>query len=1567
MTKTNSLKKALAGILAACMAATTLVAAPFTFGNSQNVGAASLDEMELLAQYSFESGYTDSVSGKSGTLDETTTGTISLQKDKDNTYMSVGSSGNDNNVIQVANPFKGDAASDMTIAMKVRVNESNNFEGLWAIVNAPAGSWVGLCGTGGFHYNYPGIYRDYPAEANAAEYNGSIPVDSQWHEVVTTITATGDLTLYVDGESKYTINDSTMMTGFYQYDYLLIGSGASSLPSWGSSTADYDDVRFYSGAADADAVVAIYKEAAPEALASYTFDDASSIEGLTSVGASVVTDDVQGCVLKIEKNTTSNNYVRLNNPLYQKEASDFTIAMNVLLEEDTDAYRGLWSFSNEAGNVGYFGMSRNGGLRYNGYLPAGEANHWYNTAGYGLGEDTSWHKLAVVVSAEDGTAKIYLDGTLTGTMDASSTFDSYGDAGVDIAKLLADVPEYVTKQQYFFLGFASGSNWMTNGASYDNVAIYGRALTALEIANLPGTVPSASEEEPEPPVDLGEPIPISRDAVDGVSGWQVINGDSSQKSTIDLTDRAVGNNYSIYGWFKVNGTAENMHLYEQISTPTSYYGTRLYTNGSGELVLCVENSSSGAQNIATGYNLNDHLNQAFFLTVNYDYDNNTVSLYIDGEEYISRTGILVRASSLTVSQMWLGYSFWSNDPVLKGSAAGVYYSNAIDLPNSEAIQAYMKEHQAPTTDLDRLEYATAPVENLNIVEGNATYVQDPNGNYVRVRDENGNYTYVKSANGNYVKDADGNYVLAKISKVDGNAKAMLSTEKYTQETLAATDDARYSGTPGYRAFDVSKFLSQDDFAVTSWVRWYGDGSTSWGGTQSLQAQRFFDLFDIDKADQSKYEFYFNGWEENFYQRNPSVSSKLELQEGIDELKLYVNNPNVASAEAGVYLCGITAGATMNGLSRPCFRPGLTFNANGGKTNSGLPYQWTHIAVVYDADGHQGSNGSVYGASLTYYVDGAAYAVRYFDYADFDETEDAFYQNNSDPKNAAFVESGKESSYDQNQVVGGSLDGADIIYNTTAEQLKVKNMALDTLYLGGSTVSTALWNGQYQNAYLYNYALTSGEVSEDYVDLVKPLEGASMETPTEANNITTDGNIYALINESANASKTMELGFNTEWLNTSAYRGTSSLSFNGDGGYAEVDTSLLTTDGQPIKEDGSNVSDQFTFSTWVNLSDTLNWGRIFDIKGDNGELFLSNNGYFNNDANVGLGLRSSTLENGIEVDKIDVSNGTSINAGTWVNVTVVIDGTDVSLYFQGELEITGKLTMPLSEMGIHTFYLSRSAAVDGKYGLPLDPDNDMVLDETYLVQDALSDAQVLQLAKYGYAGAKTSTTQENSTRLEMLDVADLFDADRNVDTYYVDITDHKTLSAEVMNALANSTGKTLYVRVEQGVSYDFIWELTSEAFAGRTYSASDEFDLLVSGANMSSADATIILNAYMEQLRVTDPSASVHLQAQTITVYADKLPVELPLFINYNRDFLQTVDNGDGTQTLKDVPLNLYKGTAFSYSLVQKGLKAATDQDGNTLMQNYTNPTTNANGTVVQYYVQNLTEGGSFILTPQTLP
>lgn len=1514
------------------MAATTLVAAPFTFGGSQSVGAVGLDEMELLAQYSFESGYTDSVRGEAGELSEATSGSVTLEKDGTNTYLSVqGAPATYNNVVMVANPFKGDAATDMTIAMNVRVDSSTTsaFQGLWAIIQEEAGSWVGLCASGGFHYNYSTGYEDF-----ADGYTGSIPADSQWHEVVTTITQSGLLTLYVDGVEKYTINSSAMMTGFYQFDYLVIGSGCSNRFDWGSATADYDDVRFYSGAADAKAVASIYGET-PEAVASYTFDDAASIEDFTAQEATVVEDDVKGSVLEVAANTAGHNYLAIPNPLYQAETiTDVTVSMN--LQFDAASGNGLWGFFTKD-TEGGLGMVDDACLYFNAFYPSG-TNIWFDGKGGALNSmsaGSNWHKVAVVFRT-NGTVETYINGVLRGTMSIPNDLSKEDGA----APTADELCKYITNSQYLYLGVGVYYK-NTTGARYDDVAIYNTALSALEIANLPGTIPSATEE-PEEPVNPGEPIPISRDAIgmaDGTyteSQWQVIDGDESQTSKVSVESQAVGSNYSVYGWFKLNTATSPkgwMNLYQQTSVNNDWAGTRMWVESDGQIGLRVENSGF-VDTYVEGFSINP--DEPFFLTVNYDGANKVVDVYINGQLVASQSGHAVAASSLPVSAVWLGVSpLPQSDAILDGSVAGFYYWNSLFDPTT--IETYMQENPAPTSDLPKLDYATADIENLNIVEGGE------NVTYGETVDENGN---------------------KEILSVDGNAKAMLSTEKYTQETLAATADDRYAGTPGYRAFDVSAFLANaSDFAITSWVRWYGDGSTAWGGTQALQAQRFFDLFNIDDADQSKYEFYFNGWEENYYQRNPSVSSASELQEGIDELQRLNNNPNQSSAEAGVYLCGISAGATMNGLDRPCFRPGLTFVANGNQTNSGLPYQWTHIAVVYDADGHLDDNGQPCGASLTYYVDGAAYAVRYFDYADADlaETVDAFYQNNSDPKNATFIE-GKydptehDASYN-NQVVGGSLDGADVIYGlTSAEQLEVKNMALDTLYLGASTDSTALWNGQYQNAYLYNYAITSTQISEDFSEFVEPVEGTSANRPaSEAENpfqLAEGVNAYSLVTEEDEFSKTMETGFNTQWYNNSSFRDSDSLALNGEGGYVSVPVDYLK------KADGT-VTDQLTFSTWVSVNESVNWGRIFDIKGSKGELFLSNNGWFNNDADVGMGLRSSTLDAaGKEASHTDTSVGQYIPTSNWVNITVVIDGLNVSIYYQGNLLVSGELEMTLSQMNIDTFYLGRSAAVDGKYGLPLDADNNITLDETYLFQTALTAEQISGLTLEGYTGLSGSTTSEDSSRLDMIDVADLFDAELNVDVYYVDITDHKTLSADVMNALAGSTGKTLYVRVQQGVSYDFVWKLTSEAFAGRSYTSADEFDLLVSGDNMSNADAETILTKWSQ----IDPTANVVLQAQTITVYAERLPVSLPLFINYGRDFLGT----DGT-TLTDATLNLYKGTASDYTLVTAGLQAATGADGNALMQDYTNPSTSASGTVVEYYVQDLTEGGSYILTPNTLP
>lgn len=1572
------------------MAATTLVAAPFTFGSSRSVGAVGLDDMELLAQYSFESGYIDSVSGESGTPSDSG---VTLEKDDNGVYAVIADNVGNNdpkNYIRFNNPLKDesvDLSNGFTIAMKVKnTGVVNAWEGLWGFMNNerdPADppttyGFYGLSNNGGFHYNdmkNPAVDLTTQPDIGISQ--------TEMSEVICAVDAIGTMNVYVDGALKLTVTGDQApecLDFITSQDYFYIGVSSSCQP-WNTGGGEFDDVRIYSGAADADAVASIYQDAATP-VANWTFEEGN--DELTTTGTvTFAEDEVQGNVATTTYGLAADrSYIQFDNPLKGAEdVTGVTVSMNVKLAEGAtvNAFEGHWGFMNGGTDQdGFFGIGGDGSPHYNECWDVGsDVNNYFDTTLGLLSADDAWHKLAVTVG-NDGFVKVYLDGrmvSMVNTVDSMSATDP-SDAPVASNATATSVLDFITSSAYFNLGFAGGF-WGSAGASYDNVAVYNTALSDLEIANLPGTIPSATDEpedpEPEEPVDPGEPIPISRDAIgmaDGTyteSQWQVIDGDESQTSKVSVESQAVGSNYSVYGWFKLNTATSPkgwMNLYQQTSVNNDWAGSRMWVQSDGQIGLRVENSGF-VDTYVEGFSINP--DEPFFLTVNYDGANKVVDVYINGQLVASQSGHAVAASSLPVSAVWLGVSpLPQSDAILDGSVAGFYYWNSLFDPAN--IATYMTENPAPTSDLPKLDYAKAEVENLNIVEGgeSVTYVQDPNGNYERVEDEDGNYTYVKSANGNYVKDEDGNYVLAEIEKVaeNANVKAMLSTEKYTQETLAATSDDRYAGTPGYRAFDVSAFLANaDDFAVTSWVRWYGDGSTAWGGTQALQAQRFFDLFNIDDADKSKYEFYFNGWEENYYQRNPSVSSASELQEGIDELRRLNNNPNQSSAEAGVYLCGISAGATMNGLDRPCFRPGLTFVANGNQTNSGLPYQWTHIAVVYDADGHLDDNGQPCGASLTYYVDGAAYAVRYFDYADADlaETVDAFYQNNSDPKNATFIE-GKydptehDASYN-NQVVGGSLDGADVIYGlTSAEQLEVKHMALDTLYLGASTDSTALWNGQYQNAYLYNYAITSTQISEDFSQFVEPVEGTSANRPaSEAENpfqLAEGVNAYSLVTEEDEFSKTMETGFNTQWYNNSSFRDSDSLALNGEGGYVSVPVDYLK------KADGT-VTDQLTFSTWVSVNESVNWGRIFDIKGSNGELFLSNNGWFNNDADVGMGLRSSTLDaSGKEASHTDTSVGQYIPTSNWVNITVVIDGLNVSIYYQGNLLVSGELEMTLSQMNIDTFYLGRSAAVDGKYGLPLDADNNITLDETYLFQTALTAEQISGLTLEGYTGLSGSTTSEDSSRLDMIDVADLFDAELNVDVYYVDISDHKTLSADVMNALAGSTGKTLYVRVQQGVSYDFVWKLTSEAFAGRSYTSADEFDLLVSGDNMSDADATTILTKWSQ----IDPTANVTLRAQTITVYAERLPVSLPLFINYGRDFLGT----DGT-TLTDATLNLYKGTASDYTLVTARLQAATGADGNALMQDYTNPSTSASGTVVEYYVQDLTEGGSYILTTNTLP
>ena len=329
MTKTNSLKKALAGILAACMAATTLVAAPFTFGNSQNVGAASLDEMELLAQYSFESGYTDSVSGDTATATGTDAGAVTLQKEENgNTYLSIANessfANNIKNYVEYDNPMKGVSSTNgFTIAMKIRLHnaaeQANAYEGLWCVSNGvgPENTFAGLLPSG-FRYNAGNnVYFDSTSQQNEGQTLG-ISADN-FSNVVVSVAGNGTIVIYVDGTEKLTIDASTAnVSGWTSFlteqDKFYLGFGTT-ISQWCTAGADYDDVRIYSGAADAEAAAAIYEEAAPEAVICYDFENGIGDYPVTGT-VEAVEDEIQGNVVNVASDYTTypKNYITFDNP-----------------------------------------------------------------------------------------------------------------------------------------------------------------------------------------------------------------------------------------------------------------------------------------------------------------------------------------------------------------------------------------------------------------------------------------------------------------------------------------------------------------------------------------------------------------------------------------------------------------------------------------------------------------------------------------------------------------------------------------------------------------------------------------------------------------------------------------------------------------------------------------------------------------------------------------------------------------------------------------------------------------------------------------------------------------------------------------------------------------------------------------------------------------------------------------------------------------------------------------------------------------------------------------------------
>ncbi len=858
--------------------------------------------------------------------------------------------------------------------------------------------------------------------------------------------------------------------------------------------------------------------------------------------------------------------------------------------------------------------------------------------------------------------------------------------------------------------------------------------------------------------------------------WQIINGDDNQVTTVPIDDDFIdGDNYTLYGWAYLNTAAANAHL---VLLTCGDVWNRFYLSSVSTLN---HNSYNGSVDYYAGNAGGFSAKTPFFFTLVYDATNKTQSIYINGELKSSATNqSLSAAKNLGIASATLGQSLWAADPILNGSLAGVYLANGA-FSNAE-IEELMNNNPQPALTATSTKNPVPVVPDTIKVEAN-TYDDD----------------------GNLLED-----------------RSILTDSLYNEIVLTPVNKYKDAG---YRIFDTEEFLDDaDDFSFTTYVRWYGNKNWYNKSLLALNDQRLFDLFSSDstltetssgsEANNYTNEFYYNGWEEDFTTRNPSLSTQTEIDMADEEAaKISAGTLARADAKSTAFLAGAITGVRLLGVSEPTFKPRQTWAATQSANN--LPYAWAHVAVVYDHDGYVDANGNVIGAKISYYLDGDLYAYRYAAYKD-----------------------GK-----------------------TEEDYKVKNLDLDTLYLGKSTATKVLFNGYVKNTYLYKTAVSTDDIAVLYQDLIKSLEFTS-ESP-DKNPFEVDGNAYALVDTESSFSKYLKTGFNSSWLNSDYARNKNALLLKGNGSYVDIPSAFVSGDVN------SNVSsDKLTFSTWLKVREDINWGRLLDIKCENGGLFLTSHGYFNGDSDVGLGIRQYTVdENGNEItsENVDIYAAPALPTNVWANVAVVIDGKTVKIYLQGELCVTQEMSMTLSEMGeIQSIYIGRSGAVDEHYKLPVDDDNNILIDQTFIFQSALTDQNIHDLAVYGY-NAPSSPYSEDPHAIEAIDIDELINGED--DRMFITITESKTLSTEALKLLKDNPEKTLYVEVKKGISIDFVWEIKASSITDTT----KPMELFVSE---TSANASTIA-------KLQNGKAAENLYIK----HSGALPGKFKLYINYSKDFI----------------------------------------------------------------------------------
>lgn len=178
-------------------------------------------------------------------------------------------------------------------------------------------------------------------------------------------------------------------------------------------------------------------------------------------------------------NVLTTSYAKYPNPLQGETLSGATISMWVNCVGQVDLWDAIWSFFDEDNSDGIDGrlyLTPNMYLGYNGTGGYFDLNHPDNAkagATGALAVDT-W-KL-VTVSFDGSNMSLYVDGVLTYTYDQNKHFD---------AGTLADrtnVLKLISSSAYFYTGY--GSFWGSSPLYMDNIRIYNRALSELDVLKL---------------------------------------------------------------------------------------------------------------------------------------------------------------------------------------------------------------------------------------------------------------------------------------------------------------------------------------------------------------------------------------------------------------------------------------------------------------------------------------------------------------------------------------------------------------------------------------------------------------------------------------------------------------------------------------------------------------------------------------------------------------------------------------------------------------------------------------------------------------------------------------------------------------------------------------------------------------------------------------------------------------------------------------------------------------------------------------------------------------------------